>query len=294
MPPVPVLRSTVLVDAPARTVAAALREVEVLHASAADVGHHAHVPGRATGLLAAGDEVHFSLRVAPALRVPVRTRVQRAAVDSVESELAAGPLPRLRHTTVLACTGAGTLVTDAIDWLAPLGPLGRVADVLLVRALVLDALRARAARVRARAEALATAPVVVGAAVLAGGRVLAAQRSYPVEAAGRWELPGGRVEPGETEQQALARECREELGVEVVVGERLGPDVPLAGGAVLRVHTATLADPEAEPRALEHRALRWVGTGELCGLDWLDADHALLPDLDVALGQPLGQPPGQY
>ncbi|MBA3575017.1 MAG: (deoxy)nucleoside triphosphate pyrophosphohydrolase [Pseudonocardiales bacterium] len=131
--------------------------------------------------------------------------------------------------------------------------------------------------------------MVVGAAVLAGGRVLAAQRSYPAEAAGRWELPGGRVEPGETEQQALARECREELGVDVVPGERLGPDVPLAGGAVLRVHTARLADPEARPRTLEHRALRWVGPGELDELDWLDADRALLPDLDVALGQPLGQ-----
>jgi len=278
-----VLRSTVLVDAPVRTVAAALREVEVLRAGAADVGHRAHTPGRATGLLAVGDEVHFSLRVGPALRAPVRTRVRRAAVDTVESELVAGPLPRLRHTTVLARTGAGTLVTDAIDWLAPLGPLGRVADVLLLRALVLGALRARAARVRARAEALATAPVVVGAAVLAGGRVLAAQRSYPAEAAGRWELPGGRVEPGETEQQALARECREELDVEVVPDERLGPDVPLAGGAVLRVRTVRLADPEAEPRALEHRALRWVGSGELDELDWLDADRALLPDLDMAL-----------
>ena len=294
MPPVPVLRSTILVDAPVRTVAAALREVEVLHTSAADAGHRARTPGRATGLLAAGDEVHFDVRVAPALRVPVRTRVCRAAVDSVESELVGGPLPRLRHTTVLACTGAGTLVTDAIDWLAPLGPLGRVADVLLLRALVLDALRARAGRVRARAEALATAPVVVGAAVLAGGRVLAAQRSYPAEAAGRWELSGGRVEPGETEQQALARECREELGVDVVPGERLGPDVPLAGGAVLRVHTARLADPEARPRTLEHRALRWVRPGESEELNWLDADRVLLPDLGVALGQPLGQPLGQH
>ncbi|MCA1671606.1 MAG: (deoxy)nucleoside triphosphate pyrophosphohydrolase [Actinobacteria bacterium] len=127
--------------------------------------------------------------------------------------------------------------------------------------------------------------MVVGAAVLAGGRVLAAQRSYPAEAAGRWELPGGRVEPGETGQQALTRECREELGVEVVPGERLGPDVPLPGGAVLRVHIARLANPEARPRRLEHRALRWVGPGELDELDWLDPDRALLPDLGVALEQ---------
>lgn len=273
----PVLRSTVLVDAPVPTVAAALREVEVLQRSAADAGHR--VRSARTGLLVPGDEVHFAVRVGPALRVPVRTRVRRAVLDTVESELVAGPLPRLLHSTVLTGTGAGTLVTDTIDWTSPLGPLGRVADVVLLRSLVLDALRARADRVRTRAEALATAPVVAGAALIAGGRVLAAQRSYPPEAAGRWELPGGRVEPAESEQQALVRECREELGVAVVTGDRIGPDVPLASGAVLRVHTARLANQAAQPRALEHRALRWVSAGELDELDWLDADRGLLPDL---------------
>ncbi|MGI9063280.1 MAG: NUDIX domain-containing protein [Pseudonocardiaceae bacterium] len=273
----PVLRSTVIVDAPLRAVAAALREVAVVHAGAAQSGHRVRTPR--AGLLLLGDELRFDVRVVPALRVPLRTRITRAAVDCLESELVAGPLTRLRHSTVLADTGAGTLVTDAIDWRTPLGPLGRVADVLRVRRLVLDALRARAEHVRDRAQEFATAPTVVGAALIAGGRVLAAQRAHPEEAAGRWELPGGRVEPGEAENRALVRECCEELGVGVVAQERIGPDVPLAQGRVLRVYAARLADPAAEPLALEHRALRWVPAGELGDLDWLDADRALLPDL---------------
>jgi 8-oxo-dGTP pyrophosphatase MutT (NUDIX family) len=69
--------------------------------------------------------------------------------------------------------------------------------------------------------------LVVAGAIVRSGRVLAAQRSYPAELADRWEFPGGKVEPGEVPSAALVREIREELGVDVVVHERLGDDVPL-------------------------------------------------------------------
>ena len=69
--------------------------------------------------------------------------------------------------------------------------------------------------------------VIVAAVIITDGRVLACERSAPPEVAGRWEFPGGKVEPGETDPQALARECAEELGVRVEVGDRVGPDVPL-------------------------------------------------------------------
>jgi 8-oxo-dGTP diphosphatase len=125
--------------------------------------------------------------------------------------------------------------------------------------------------------------VVVAAALVRNGRVLAQQRAYPPELAGRWELPGGRVEPQESARQALVRECREELAVEVVPGEQLGSDVQLSGGYVLRVHVARLAQPTATPVPVEHEALRWVEVAELATLDWLDPDRAILPDLEVLL-----------
>ena len=123
--------------------------------------------------------------------------------------------------------------------------------------------------------------VVVGAAVVRGGRVLAAQRSRPPAAAGLWELPGGGVEPGESEAEALVRECVEELALPVVVLGRLGPDVVVDADCVLRVHVCVT---DAEPTALEHTALRWVSAAELDALDWLATDRELLPALAALLG----------
>lgn len=128
----------------------------------------------------------------------------------------------------------------------------------------------------------------MAAALLRDGRVLAARRARPAALAGRWELPGGRVEPGETEPVALVRECVEELGAQVAVAGRLGPDQRLPGGSgtVLRAYRAALVAGSPEPRAVEHSALRWVGVAELDGLDWLDADRALLPHLAALLAPP--------
>jgi 8-oxo-dGTP diphosphatase len=125
--------------------------------------------------------------------------------------------------------------------------------------------------------------VVVGAAIVRAGALLAQQRAYPAEAAGLWELPGGRVEPGESETVALHRECVEELGVRVLVGERVGHDVPLRADKVLRIFAARLTEGEPEPRAVEHRAVRWVGAEELAAVDWLPADRVLVPALHELL-----------
>ncbi|WP_269853443.1 (deoxy)nucleoside triphosphate pyrophosphohydrolase [Streptomyces sp. RPT161] len=116
--------------------------------------------------------------------------------------------------------------------------------------------------------------VVVGAALLHQGRLLAARRSAPPELAGRWELPGGKVEPGETAEQALVRELREELGVEAEPLERIPGEWPLRADLVLRVWTARLAEGSAPPRPLEdHDALRWLAPAEVAGVDWLDQDR---------------------
>jgi 8-oxo-dGTP diphosphatase len=125
--------------------------------------------------------------------------------------------------------------------------------------------------------------IVVAGALIAGGALLVAQRSHPPHLAGRWELPGGKVSDGETEQAALARELAEELGVRVVVGSRIGADVALApdGATILRAYLVGLID--GDPTAHEHRALRWVGADEMDSLCWVPADRAWLPDLVRAL-----------
>jgi 8-oxo-dGTP diphosphatase len=126
--------------------------------------------------------------------------------------------------------------------------------------------------------------VIVAAVIIADGRVLACERSAPPEVAGRWEFPGGKVEPGESDAEALARECAEELGVRVEVGARVGPDVPLAHGrAVLRVFAVTLLDGD-QPRALEHAAMRWLGVDELDSVPWLPADRPIVAELPALLG----------
>jgi 8-oxo-dGTP diphosphatase len=97
-----------------------------------------------------------------------------------------------------------------------------------------------------------------------------------------WEFPGGKVEDGETDVAALVRECAEELGVVIEPGDRLGGDIPLPGGrSVLRVWTATISS--GTPRALEHRALRWLTAGELDDIPWLPADAPLVDELRAVL-----------
>ncbi|MBZ5740078.1 (deoxy)nucleoside triphosphate pyrophosphohydrolase [Nocardioides mangrovi] len=119
--------------------------------------------------------------------------------------------------------------------------------------------------------------VVVGAAILRDGRVLAARRTAPPEAAGRWELPGGKVEPGETREVALVREIREELGCTVAVTGWLPGEVAIGGRHVLAVGTCELVAGEPEPR--EHDAVRWLAGDQLGEVDWLEPDRPFLAHL---------------
>jgi len=120
--------------------------------------------------------------------------------------------------------------------------------------------------------------IIVGAAIVVDGRVLGCERAEPPEAAGKWEFPGGKVEPGESDVDALVRECREELGVEVAIGDRIGKDVQLARGrGVLRVWLARLVS--GDPRPLEHASLRWLAGDELDTVAWLPADAPIVAEL---------------
>ena len=124
--------------------------------------------------------------------------------------------------------------------------------------------------------------IVVAGALVSGGRLLVAQRARPPELAGLWELPGGKVGPRESDAVALERELSEELGLEVVVGARLGHDVRLGATMTLRAYLVTRTGGTVEPR--DHHALRWVTADELDGLAWVPADRGWVPDLRAALG----------
>jgi 8-oxo-dGTP diphosphatase len=126
--------------------------------------------------------------------------------------------------------------------------------------------------------------LVVGAAVLRDGAVLAARRTTPPEAAGRWEFPGGKVEPGEDPGPALVREVHEELGCTVEVVDWLDGEVPIGGRHLLRVAVARLV--AGEPRPVEHDRVRWLAPGELDGVDWLDPDRPFLPGLRTRMMDP--------
>ncbi|GFG75005.1 (deoxy)nucleoside triphosphate pyrophosphohydrolase [Mycobacterium botniense] len=123
--------------------------------------------------------------------------------------------------------------------------------------------------------------IVVAGAIICGSAVLLAQRRRPPELAGRWELPGGKVAPGETDRAALARELAEELGLEVVVGARLGDDVALDGTMTLRAYRVRVIRGQPHPR--DHCALRWVTAAELPDIDWVPADREWLAQLTEAL-----------
>ena len=119
--------------------------------------------------------------------------------------------------------------------------------------------------------------VVVAAAVESRGRLLAARRTRPASLAGGWELPGGKVEPGEDPAAALVRELREELAVDAeVVGRVAGPvdgDWPLDDGHVLRVLRVRLLDGEPQP-GVAHDETRWLAPDELDDVAWLRPDVA--------------------
>ena len=119
--------------------------------------------------------------------------------------------------------------------------------------------------------------VIVGAAIITDGRVLACERSAPPEVAGRWEFPGGKVEPGETREAALVREVAEELACRVEVTGWLAGEVAISETHTLAVALANLVDGEPEPA--EHDLVRWLAAGELGDVDWLEADRPFLAEL---------------
>ena len=115
---------------------------------------------------------------------------------------------------------------------------------------------------------------IVAAALLSGNRFLAARRAYPPHA-GEWEFPGGKVEPEESDEAALARELCEELGLtEVRLGPQVGGSWPLAGGHHMNVYWAV--SPQVPGVRDAHDELAWLTPDNALSVPWITWDEPIV------------------
>ncbi|MFA6961103.1 MAG: (deoxy)nucleoside triphosphate pyrophosphohydrolase [Opitutaceae bacterium] len=122
--------------------------------------------------------------------------------------------------------------------------------------------------------------LVVCALIERDGCVLMAQRPAHKHLGGKWEFPGGKIEPGETSEAALHRELQEELGCTVEILRPLAPHTHAYATVTVQLipFVVRLAPDSGAPQTHEHAALRWVPASELVDLDLPDADLPIIED----------------
>ena len=123
---------------------------------------------------------------------------------------------------------------------------------------------------------------VVAAVIRRGDKIFATQRGYG-DFKDRWEFPGGKMEPGETPQEALEREIREELCAEIEIDSYIDTvewDYPAFH---LTLHCFMCSLRSEALHLNEHEAARWLSANEMESLDWLSADRDLLPKIIAEL-----------
>ncbi|MFC5530483.1 (deoxy)nucleoside triphosphate pyrophosphohydrolase [Cohnella yongneupensis] len=125
---------------------------------------------------------------------------------------------------------------------------------------------------------------VVGAVIVQDGRILCAQRGANQSLAMKWEFPGGKIEAGETPQEALRREILEEMNCTVEIGEQVEYTAYEYDFGVVHLTTFYCKLLSGAPTLTEHASIEWLHVSELNSLDWAPAD---IPAIAKIMNQPL-------
>lgn len=124
-----------------------------------------------------------------------------------------------------------------------------------------------------------TGPISTAAIIHREGQVLVGLRSAGGDVGNRWEFPGGKAEPGESSEDALRRELREELGIEAVIGARIAQTKFSHRGSDVRLLAFEVTSWTGTLQTNEHRSLRWVAAEELGRLALVESDRGMYNEL---------------
>lgn len=113
---------------------------------------------------------------------------------------------------------------------------------------------------------------VVGAIIIDNNKILCAQRGPDKSLPLKWEFPGGKIEAGESAQEALKREISEEMNCQIDIGEQVDHTVYEYDFGIVHLTTFSCKLIEGKPELTEHVAIKWLPANELSSLDWAPAD----------------------
>jgi 8-oxo-dGTP diphosphatase len=125
---------------------------------------------------------------------------------------------------------------------------------------------------------------VVGAVIIENGKILCAQRGQAKALPLKWEFPGGKIEVGESPQEALTREINEEMHCKIEIGDQIEHTVYEYDFGIVHLTTFYCKLIEGKPVLTEHVSIKWLSRDELMSLDWAPAD---IPAIEIISSTPL-------
>ncbi|HHW00123.1 MAG TPA: 8-oxo-dGTP diphosphatase MutT [Clostridiaceae bacterium] len=127
--------------------------------------------------------------------------------------------------------------------------------------------------------------LVTAAIIINSGKVLIAQRAENQNQAGKWEFPGGKVEPGETPEECLKREIKEELGINIEVKDFFGESIYHYDTGAIKLIAYKAQWTDGEYKLTAHSQIKWVKPQELDNYDFAPADICFVERLKRENGQ---------